>query len=446
MKHAKNFIFYSAVLLASMGLNWLVEVKTSEAKTLVSIVHPSVSPPWIPEDNISSQDLKKLLVVFEQRIQDNEQDYEAWLLKGMVLFYQGNTDKALTVLNELTYRAPNFQLAHLIYGDVLMARSRPVVSPLGSDMHHSKELEEQAAGLRAEAHARLWAHTSRLDNADVPLQLLNMSHTTKTALLVDKSKNRLYIYERISANEPPLLIADYYVSTGQKSGSKVTEGDLKTPEGVYFIMSWIADDALPEKYGIGAFPTNYPNAFDRKFGRTGNGIWLHGTDPIYYSRPPLDSEGCVVLSNVDLSAVSEYIAPGVTPIVITESVEWVNKDEWHSARSQALKSIEKWRKDWESLDVNKYLSHYDEKFWNDRHTHSSWASYKKRIAKQKKYQKVNLSQLSVYYYPKGAADGDDVILATFRQEYSSNNYEGDVNKQIMLSKNSGEWKIVYEGR
>ena len=77
-------------------------------------------------------------------------------------------------------------------------------------------------------------------------------------------------------------------------------------------MSYKSDRDLPDLYGIGAFPLNYPNELDQHQGKTGYGIWLHGTDKSYYSRPPLDSEGCVVLTNLDLDAVKPYIKIGVT--------------------------------------------------------------------------------------------------------------------------------------
>ena len=50
----------------------------------------------------------------------------------------------------------------------------------------------------------------------------------------------------------------------------------------------------------GALPINYPNLLDMQRGKTGSGIWLHGTPPSQFSRAPQASDGCVVLANPDL--------------------------------------------------------------------------------------------------------------------------------------------------
>ena len=202
---------------------------------------------------------------------------------------------------------------------------------------------------------------------------------------------------------------------------------------------------MPEKYGVGAFPTNYPNVFDQRLGKSGDGIWLHGTDRIYYSRPPLDSEGCVVLSNLDLDKIRHLIQPGTTPIVITDQVEWISQDEWHALRTELLATIENWRQDWESLDVERYLAHYSNEFWSGGYDLVSWREYKQQVISGKSYQKVNLSDLSLFYYPKQASSGKDMVLVKFIQNYQSNNFHSETSKQLYLGKEHGQWRIVYEG-
>lgn len=396
---------------------------------------------------INDTDLLLMQKRLQQRIANDQEDFEARLLDSIVSFQTGNTQQAIGSLSQLTQQAPHFHLAHLVRADFLAARFGPT-SDIGSHRPFSqtKQTDEQLQALRHEAQMRILANIEQLDTNKVPLQLLNLSNKIQTALVVDKSRHRIYIFRREHANAPAKLVRDFYVSTGRKPGNKITEGDLRTPEGVYFITSWIPDNELPEKYGIGAFPTNYPNTLDRKLGKTGDGIWLHGTDRIYYSRPPLDSEGCVVLSNLDLSKIKHLIEPGQTPMIITEKIEWVDEQRWNQVRSQVLKSIESWRQDWESLDVNRYLSHYADDFWSGRHDIQSWRRYKSRIARQKTYQKVDLSELSLFYYPQHASAGKPMVVAKFVQKYQSNNYQGEVNKRIYLGKEADSWRILYEGR
>jgi len=112
----------------------------------------------------------------------------------------------------------------------------------------------------------------------------------------------------------PILIKDFYVTIGKNGTGKYTEGDLKTPVGVYFVTGFINPKELPDLYGDGAYPIDYPNVWDQRHGRTGFGIWLHGTPSGTYSRPPRDSNGCVIVSNHDLNVLSPFIKKGIHPL------------------------------------------------------------------------------------------------------------------------------------
>jgi murein L,D-transpeptidase YafK len=198
---------------------------------------------------------------------------------------------------------------------------------------------------------------------------------------------------------------------------------------------------------VGAFPVNYPNELDRKLGKTGYGIWLHGTDSASYSRPPRDSEGCVVMTNVDLTTLQSEIKPGITPMVITSEIDWLSKQQWQAEQKEIISAIENWRNDWESMDVERYLSHYSEKFWSKMHTLKSWQNRKRQLARFKTYQKVKLNNLSLFTYPRSENDKlGNMVVARFIQEYRSNNFSGDMQKRIYLSRNDNDWKIVYEGK
>ncbi len=434
------------MISASIGLLMLVTIST-QSQTLSSLVQPNATLHQVDDLQAVPDSLAGLIRKMDQRIAQDQKDYEAQLLKSIMLFQSGQPALARTEIEKLTQRAPKFHLAHLFRAD-LIASSSNAISDIGrlgvfsADNKHHQALE----ALRQEARMRIKANLLPSQEDRVPLQLLHLSHNVKTALLVDKSQHRLYIYERQGPNQPPRLVQDYYVSTGRKTGNKLLEGDLRTPEGVYFITSWIPDNNLPDKYGVGAFPTNYPNVLDRKLGKTGNGIWLHGTDPIYYSRPPLDSEGCVVLSNIDLSRIRHLIKPGTTPFVIADRVEWVDRAHWQMARAELLKALNTWRRDWESRNVNKYLSHYSDEFWSSKHNFRSWRQYKSGVIRRKTYQKIDLSDISLFYYPRQASSGKQMVLAKFRQHYQSNNFNSDSNKRLYLSRQQDKWKIIYEGR
>lgn len=309
-----------------------------------------------------------------------------------------------------------------------------------------KEKKQQLAFLREEAQLRIRSLLNSKKQNILPRQILALGDSVKKALLVDKKSNRLYVFSRKDSGELVEEVNDYYVTTGKLVGDKKNRGDLKTPEGVYFVTSWISPEKLPDKYGIGAFPVNYPNELDRKAGKTGYGIWLHGTDKGYYSRPPRDSEGCVVLTNIDLEALKSEIVPGITPVVIADKVDWVDYDSWKAERENILSAIENWRKDWASLDVDKYLSHYSDRFWSATHNKKSWSARKRYLAKNKRYQEVTLSDVSLLMYPKKKDINQDIAVVRLHQDYVSNNFKSEMYKRLYLAKQGNDWKIIYEGR
>ncbi len=396
--------------------------------------------------SLQQQNLQKLFTQLDKRLKQDKQDHEASLFKAMLYFNNGSRQKALSEIQQLTERAPDFHLAHLVKGDILMSRYGQVSdigeTPLLQSMGDEQHIKLQQ--LRAEAEVRLKSMAEIELGNKVPMQLLGLGSSINTAILVEKKYNRLYVYGRTSEHEPPRLIRDYYVSTGKKRGNKHIRGDLRTPEGVYFITSWIPDEKLPDKYGAGAFPVNYPNELDRKQGKTGDGIWLHGTYRGFYSRPPLDSEGCVVLPNIDLEGLKNEIIPGKTPIIITEQANWLDRAEWQRQRNEIMTALEQWRQDWESMDADKYLSHYADDFWTQTHTLDSWSARKRRLARSKTYQHIKLSDIALFSYPVKAQQ-PAMVVARFRQEYESNNYTGDINKRMYLRKDGQHWRIMYEG-
>jgi len=319
-------------------------------------------------------------------------------------------------------------------------KSTPLISSLNAAD------TERIEHLRKEAKARLQGYLNLIDTTKIPRSLITMSDSINYVLVVDKSKNRLYIYENQGTAIPPRLIDDFYIVLGKNEGNKLEQGDLKTPSGVYFVTSFISDDDLPRKYGTGAFPVNYPNEYDKSLHKTGDGIWLHGTDKELYSRPPLDSEGCVVLTNDEFTRIGQYVKPGETPVIISEQVEWISTDQWLDRTIELQSQLEDWRQNWERADIDAYLDSYSVNFWAKGHDYNSWSRYKKRVLANKRSQKITLSDLTLLGYPRQSVEGKELVVANFRQIYKSNNYNGDMPKRLYLIHENGDWQILYEGR
>ncbi|MCB1959134.1 MAG: L,D-transpeptidase family protein [Rhodocyclaceae bacterium] len=343
-------------------------------------------------------------------------------------------DEALNRTDALIAVYPKFRLAHLIQGDLLLARTRPLRG-FGDAPADNAEID----GLRAEAIARLRAYRDRPHTNYVPRYLLQMGPEQKFAVVVDTQRARLYVYR--NDNGTPRFVADFYASHGKAGANKVREGDNKTPIGVYHVVSQIHGSKLPDLYGDGAFPLNYPNEWDKRAGRTGYGIWLHGVPSDTYARPPSTSEGCVVLANQDLTTLSNYMQVGLTPVIISNDVEWLSMDDWQVERSALNEAIDRWRSDWESLDIDRYISNYSKNFQSGRLDLASWKQRKDRVTRNKQWIRVGLERISMFRSP----GRDDVVEVTFEQRYTSNTHSDVSRKRQYWVKENGHWRIAYEG-
>jgi murein L,D-transpeptidase YafK len=273
----------------------------------------------------------------------------------------------------------------------------------------------------------------------VPRYLLQLREDQRYAVVVDMRRARLYLYQNDSGK--PLFVADYYVSSGKNGPLKIREGDEKTPIGVYHVTASLPQQKLSDFYGSGAFPINYPNEWDRIQGRNGHGIWLHGTPSDTYSRPPRSSNGCVVLANSDLDALARNLQVGLTPVIISEDVEWLSLDDWAGERKAFGSQLEQWRADWESLDTERYLSHYSKRFSVPGQDFEGWSRHKHLVNGAKSWIKVNVSNVSMFRDP----GKDALVLVSFDQEYRSSNLSNTVKKRQYWVREDEHWRIIYEG-
>ncbi len=348
---------------------------------------------------------------------------------------QGKFDQALERVEALLAANPNYRLAHLIRGDLLLARTRPITA-FGNAGNVPREKIED---LRAEALARLRAMRERPAAGQVPRYVLQFRPDQTHALVVDSRRSRLYVFQNDRGR--PRFVADYYVSLGKRGIDKAREGDQKTPVGVYHVTANLARKKLADFYGSGAFPINYPNEWDKRHGRNGHGIWLHGTPSDTFARPPRASDGCIVLSNIDLDFLSAELQVGLTPVIIADEIKWADSAAQEDERKSLAQAIEAWRADWEGLDTEKYLKHYSATFQSADQTFAQWAAHKRRVNGNKEWVKIGLTGISMFRNP----GKDDFVVVSFEQGYRSNNLSNSMRKRQYWMKEGARWKIIYEG-
>ena len=360
-------------------------------------------------------------------------EVEAALVRAITGLSQYGISQALGEIDHILARAPNFRLGHLIRGDLLMARAG---NPVAFGPTASVNASARTAPLQDEARVRLKRFLEAPPGDHLPLPVLQLAPSHGHAILVDTTRSRLFVFA--NAGGEPRLVTDFYVSVGKNGVEKQREGDQKTPLGVYTIVS--SKQKLPDFYGPGAFPISYPNEWDRQHGRGGYGIWLHGTPSETYSRPPRATDGCIVLANEDLKRLARYVDVGRTPVVIASGVEWVEPGRWAESRRDFLAAFEQWRSDWESLDTDRYLSHYSRRFTADGKDLAAWGAHKRKVNAGKSWVKVGVSNVSLF----GLAEGEDSLVVTFEQDYKSSNLANRTLKRQYWSREGGRWRVVFE--
>ena len=351
-------------------------------------------------------------------------------------------DASVSEIDRIIRDYPNFRLAHLIRGDLLLARARPLTTVGNAAGAPVDRLEE----LRAEARARL-ARTRQQRPVDlVPRYVVQLQPEQRYALVVDTGRSTLYVFE--NRNGEARYVTDYYVSIGKNGIDKLREGDNRTPIGVYHVTGRLSRakldttyGKLAELYGVGALPINYPNEWDRREGRNGSGIWLHGVPFDTYSRPPRASNGCIALTNEDFTTVSREIQIGLTPVVIANGVDWVTTGSGIALRNELVQQVERWRRDWENRDVERYLSHYAPGFTAGHMNLAKWSAQKRKVNNGKSWIRVKLDRISIFLYP----GRDDLAVVTFHQDYRSNKLARQMRKRQYWIRDDGVWRILHEG-
>ncbi len=365
---------------------------------------------------------------------DLPKDLEVLLAKTLQDVSENRLDVAMQDVEAMLRAYPNFRLAHLIRGDLLMAKARPI-----GHIGNASGAVQQIADLRDEIRVRLQYLKEKVPNGRIPKYLLQLQPEQRYAVVVDTDKARLYLFENHGGE--PRYVTDYYVSSGKAGAEKFKEGDQKTPLGVYFVTSNLPRNQLSDFYGVGAFPISYPNEWDRKLGKNGHGIWLHGVPSDTYSRPPRASNGCVVLTNPDMEKLGKNLQIGLTPVIISDRVEWAEPGELASQRGELNQALDAWRKDWESLDTDKYLRHYSQSFSAGGQDYRSWAEQKRLVNAGKSWIKIKVSGVSMFAYP----GNNNLVVVTFGQDYGSNNLKNQMRKRQYWQQENGAWRIVYEG-
>ena len=362
---------------------------------------------------------------------------EARLLEIYKLMAQEEPRKALDLAEKLVRDFPNFQLAQLVYGDLLAARTHTLKAMGDVPAPAANAAANALAELKEESLHRVIAVKERPSEGTLPSQFLKISPQTRTAIAVDAAKSRLYLF----SNGPSglKLTADYYVSVGKAGTIKSQEGDQRTPLGVYYITSNLDTKTLNDFYGAGAMPLNYPNILDIKRGKSGGGIWLHGTPPQNYSRAPRATDGCLVLANPDIQALIRQVTVGATPVVVSSQLVWKPAAQLQAQAHPFESALKSWREAKEAGDLRKVLAFYTPDFASYGKNLEQYTPQIRAELKASKGRTIELKDLSYLQW----TDSAETMVTTFGEVVAGR--RTGIHKRQYWVRTAKDWQIFFEG-
>lgn len=370
-------------------------------------------------------------------VKDQDGVAEGRLIEVYKLIGHAQNRQALAKADQLVAEFPHFQLAQLVHGDLLAAQTRPLKT--FGDVPESLAAGASAAlaELREESQRRVRALRERPAAGTVPSQFLALSQKTRHAIAVDASRSRLYLFENTATGLN--LVADYYISVGKAGTAKTAEGDQRTPLGVYYITSNLDPKSLKDFYGSGALPISYPNMLDSKRGKTGGGIWLHGTPPNQFSRAPQATDGCVVLANPDLQHIIRTVEVRTTPVVIATQLKWVAPLSARADGKPFEDALLGWRNAKTSGNLQQILTYYTPDFNSNGKTLTQWTPILKTEIDQTQGRTIQLKDVSYLRW----TDAADTMVVTFG-EVADGARVGWTKRQYWI-RQENQWKIFFEG-
>lgn len=353
---------------------------------------------------------------------------------------KGRLDLALPRAQELARDLPNFQLVQQLHGDLLLATAGLLDAPATPASAAGVPVSaEGAQRLRSQALTRLEALRSPPPPGTVPRQLLDLPPDVTLAVAVDTSRSRLYLLERSGAGRLQVR-SSHYVSLGSLGTGKRSEGDQRTPLGVYWITSRLEGKQVGDFYGPGALPINFPNEHDRRLGRTGANIWLHGTPSREYARAPRSTNGCVVLANDDMRLLLRELQPRRTPVLIARHIDWVAPQSLSGDRQFVRDLLGKWQTLRVEGDLRRLAGLYARQFDNGDVNLTGWLQKLSRDVSDGRLARRQVGEPTVLSWQEQG----DALFIEF-PETDGAQPGRSLRRRQYWARDSGQWKIFSEG-
>lgn len=270
--------------------------------------------------------------------------------------------------------------------------------------------------------------------------VLRLPESTPTLFVAETKGSAFHRFDR--AGDGVLKVGQDYMSIGRGGIGKESSGDRRTPLGIYFVTEQLDTTRLHDKYGVTAYPLDYPNAWDHRLGRTGDGIWVHGVDPRGGIRPPLDTDGCIALPNARLLALEQSFEANVTPVLIATELAWAEPATVAELRAGLENAVMRWADDLEQGDMYAWLDAYDDAFRHWGMDKDEWSAFSLETVGRRPITAVSVSDLLLLVDP--AEKG--LYLSRFRLEIGEGESRTVISRRRMYWRRgeNGTFRIVAE--
>lgn len=272
-----------------------------------------------------------------------------------------------------------------------------------------------------------------------PAWLIEVPDSVTDILIAETDAATMYRFAR--AGKDIVEIDQRYMSIGLNGPGKEKAWDRRTPLGVYFITESLDTSKLHDKYGVAAYPLDYPNAWDRFNERTGYGIWLHGVDHNNPDRPPRDTDGCLALPNEEILKLVDRLEPLVTPVIVARQMRWAPPADIDELRVEFRLALDLWRQSLESGDVLDHLSLYASDFRYRDMDRREWSAYRMNVFAARELASVELRDVMLVADP----EVPDLYLSRFTQVLATADGPVRTIKRLYWRRSeSRRWQIVSE--
>jgi murein L,D-transpeptidase YafK len=273
----------------------------------------------------------------------------------------------------------------------------------------------------------------------VPAYLLQLPASVSVILIAETNTSTLH--RLVVTRQGMTLDKKSYMSVGQNGVGKQRAWDRRTPLGIYFINEQLDTSKLHDMYGPTAFPLDYPNAWDRLLGRSGDGIWIHGVAPGSERRPALDTDGCIALPNDELLDVEKLLIPLVTPILIVRNLEWMSLQELSSIQERLRSVLDEYSGSYLSGDMHRYLTLYSDEFQYRGMNKDEWSAYRLQTIGAREIRDFSLDDVLLLADP----EEDGLYLSRFRQTIAYTTHTVVTVKRLYWRESAdGKLRIVAE--